>query len=221
MGRLEGAAPFLFVTIVVFSIYVVFSHRHHRLVQLAIGALVASLLWFAMRPVFNLFLIYNPGYGFTFGSFKSLFVVIIWIYFSFIAFLIGAEVAASIGRAETAFLKTLVEGDKNVPLRIIGKYVILNRKRHLRGGLGNEMYSVLSRVAIMKGATEIAYSRRKYRRNVLFTVGPGRLAVALDAVELVATSREHKQADERASRIRHRDPQDLAGRGREINTMID
>ena len=30
LGRLEGAAPFLFVTIVVFSLYLVFSHRRHR-----------------------------------------------------------------------------------------------------------------------------------------------------------------------------------------------
>jgi membrane protein len=229
LGRLEGAAPFLFVTIVVFSIYVVFSHRHHRLVQLAIGALVASLLWFAMRPVFNLFLIYNPGYGFTFGSFKSLFVVIIWIYFSFIAFLIGAEVAASLGRLETAVIKTLVEGDRNVPLRIIARYVKYYEPGSVifkEGDSGTEMYSVLKgRVAIRKGATEISVlPEGKYFGEMSYLLSAPRVvtAVALDAVELVAISHEN------INRLMNEYPefvigmlQELAGRLREINTMID
>jgi len=60
--------------------------------------LVTSLLWFALRPAFYFFLTYNPGYGFAFGSFKSLFVVLMWIYLSLALFLFGAEIVASIGR---------------------------------------------------------------------------------------------------------------------------
>ena len=194
-----------------------------------IGALVASLLWFAMRPAFNLFLLYNPGYGFTFGSFKSLFVVIIWIYFSFIAFLIGAEVAASLGRLETALIKTLVEGDRNVPLRIIAKYVKYYEPGSVifkEGDPGTEMYSVLKgRVAIRKGATEIAViPEGKYFGEMSYLLSAPRVvtAVALDAVELVAISHEN------INKLMNEYPefviamlQELAGRLREINKMID
>ena len=50
-----------------------------------------------MTPAFHLFITYNPGYGFAFGSFKSLFVVIIWIDYSLVVFLFGAEITASLG----------------------------------------------------------------------------------------------------------------------------
>jgi len=228
LGHLEGAAPFLFVIIVVFLLYLVFSHRR-RIMYLVIGALVASLLWFAMRPAFNLFLLYNPGYGFAFGSFKSLFVVILWIYFSFIAFLIGAEVAASLGRDETAFIKTLVEGGKNVPMRIIGKYV----KYFEQGGVifregdrGTEMYFVLKgRVAIMKGENELAViPEGKYFGEMSYLLSAPRVvtAVALDAVELVAISHEN------INRLMTEYPEfviemlrEMAGRLRETNRLID
>jgi membrane protein len=197
LGYLEGVTPFLFITVVVFLLYLVFSHRR-RVMHLMIGALATSLLWFAMRPAFNLFLLYNPGYGFAFGSFKSLFVVIIWIYCSFVAFLAGAEIAASLGRDETAFIKKLMEGGKNVPLRIIGKYVKSFEKGSViftEGERGMEMYSVLKgRVAIMKGGKELAVipEGRCFGEMSYFLSAPRvATAVALDEVELVAIGNEN------------------------------
>lgn len=96
LGHVESVLLFLFITTVVFLLYRVFSDGH-RIIHLVVGALAASLLWFAMRPVFHLFLLYNPGYGFAFGSFKSLFIVIIWIHFSLVVFLAGAEIAENLG----------------------------------------------------------------------------------------------------------------------------
>lgn len=90
-------APFIVFTVVVLALYFTFSTRA-RFHHLVIGSLVTSLLWFALRPGFYFFLIYNPGYGFAFGSFKSLFVVFMWIYLSMALFLFGAEIVASIGR---------------------------------------------------------------------------------------------------------------------------
>jgi len=228
LSHLENAAPFLFITIVVFSLYLVFSHRR-RNIDLLIGALVASLLWFAMRPVFNLFLLYNPGYGFAFGSFKSLFIVIIWIYCSFIAFLIGAEIVASLGRGETAFIKKLVEGGRNLPLRIIGKYVKYYEKGSVifkEGEQGGEMYSVLKgRVAIVKGEKEIAViPEGKYFGEMSYLLLAPRVvtAVALDDVELVAISHEN------INRLMNEYPefviemlQEMAVRLREMNKLID
>jgi membrane protein len=197
LGYLGGATPFLFITVIIFSIYRVFSARS-RLLHLLIGALAASSLWFAMRPAFQLFFVYNPGYGFAFGSFKSLFVVIIWIYCSLVAFLVGAELAASLGRDETVFIKKLMEGGKNVPLRIISKYVKYYEKGSVifrEGEQGSEMYSVLKgRVAIVMGGKEHAViPTGKFFGEMAYLLSAPRVAnaVALDDVELVAVSKEN------------------------------
>jgi membrane protein len=150
----EGVMPVLFFVLVIFTLYLLFSRRVPRIHLLA-GAAVAALLWFSMRPAFHLFIMYNPGYGFAFGSFKSLFVVIIWIYCSFVVFLFGAEIAASLGRDETVFIKKLMEGSRSVPSRIRDKYVLNAEAGSVvfsEGDQGKEMYSILKgRVAIRKG----------------------------------------------------------------------
>jgi membrane protein len=105
LGHVGSALPFLFITTVVFLFYRLYSDGR-RIIHLVVGALAASLLWFVMRPAFHLFLLYNPGYGFAFGSFKSLFVVIIWIHFSLVVFLAGAEIAVNLGGMERSSRRT-------------------------------------------------------------------------------------------------------------------
>lgn len=188
---LQGVVPFLFITAVIVLLYKVFSDRR-RSINLVIGAVAASLLWFAMRPVFHLFLLYNPGYGFAFGSFKSLFVVIIWIYCSFIVFLAGAEIAASLGRDDTTFIKKLMEGRTNVPSGIIRKYVKRYEKESVifeEGDRGTEIYSVLKgRVALRKDGKEIGkVDEGQFFGEMSFLLSTPRTttAVAIDDVDLV------------------------------------
>jgi len=197
LGPFGQVMSFLFVTAVVFLLYLVFSKRA-RPEHLVIGALVTSLLWFAMRPVFGLFLMYNPGYGFAFGSFKSLFVVIIWIYASLVLFLLGAEIAASLGRDETVFIKHLMEGRRNVPLEVVERYVAKHKKGSVifnEGDPGNEMFSVLTgSVAIRRGEKEIAVitSGMCFGGMSFFLSSPRvAMAVALEDVELVIISRNN------------------------------
>jgi membrane protein len=197
LGYFEGIAQFLFITLVVFFLYAVFSQRRN-ITHLMIGALVTSCLWFAMRPAFNLFLLYNPGYGFAFGSFKSLFVVIIWIYCSLVVFLAGAEIAASLGRDETIFNKKLIVEGKNIPSRIISKYINYYEKGSIifrEGDRGMEMYSVLKgRVAIRKGDEGIGViTEGKCFGEMSFLLSLPRVvtATALDDVEVVAISNEN------------------------------
>lgn len=227
-GYIGGMAPFLFVTIVLFSIYLVFSARA-RLHHLLIGALAASSLWFAMRPVFHLFLVYNPGYGFAFGSFKSLFVVLIWIYCSFVAFLVGAEIAAGLGRVDTVFIRRLMEGEKNVPVRIKDKYVKYYEKGSVifrEGEQGTEMYSVLQgSVKIVKGEQELAViPKGKFFGEMSYLLSAQRVAaaVALDDVELVAIGNEN------IIKLMNEDPEfilemlrDIARRLQATNNLID
>ena len=224
----ERAAPFLFITLIVFCLYFVFSHRH-RIIHLAVGALVTSLLWFAMRPAFHLFLLYNPGYGFAFGSFKSLFVVIIWIYCSLVVFLAGAEIAASLGRDETIFIKKLMEGRENIPPRIIRKYVNYYEKGSIifkEGDRGTEMYSLLKgRVAIRKGDEGIdVIPEGTYFGEMSYLLSSKRVvtASALDDVALVAITNES------INNLMNEYPQfiiemlrDMAKRLRETNKLID
>ncbi len=194
---IEEIAPFFVVTGAVFAIYFTFS-SNVRTRNLLIGSLVTSLLWFAMRPAFHLFLTYNPGYGFAFGSFKSLFVVIIWIYFSLALFLFGAEITASLGRDDTLFIKKLMEGKKNVPPGIIAQYVVRYEKGSIiysEGQPGNEMFSVLTgRVSIRKGETEIAIiPQGKSFGGLSYLLSSPRAttAVALEDVELVTLNIEN------------------------------
>ncbi len=198
-------------------------------INLVIGALATSLLWFAMRPLFHLFLLYNPGYGFAFGSFKSLFVVIIWIYCSLVVFLLGAEFAAALGRDETAFIKKLMEGKKGVPARIISKYVLTREKGSVifnEGEPGTEMFSVLKgKVAIRKGGRELAViTEGRCFGGMSFLLSSPRMAqaVALEDVELVAVGNENIE------NLMNEYPayiveilRDMAARLRETNTVID
>jgi membrane protein len=197
LGYLEGAVPFLFITAVIFILFLVFSARAQKL-HLLIGALATSVLWFAMRPAFHLFLTYNPGYGFAFGSFKSLFVVIIWIYCSLVVFLLGAEVAASIGREETVFIKKLMEGKTTVPSAVIDKYVVRYEQGDTifrEGDPGDKMYSVLKgRVAIRRGDKDIGtIPEGEYFGGLSFLLASKQVATAtaLEAVELVAITNEN------------------------------
>jgi membrane protein len=219
---------FFFVTTVVFVLYRVFSHRP-RPGHLFVGALATSLFWFAMRPLFHLFLMYNPGYGFAFGSFKSLFVVIIWIHVSLILFLLGAEIAASLGKDETIFIRHLMDGKRGVPAGVLEKYVV----RHGRGSVifnegdpGNRMFSVLTgSVAIRKGEQEIAVIQAgKCFGGMSFLLSSPRLAmaVALEDVEVVVISSEN------IGNLMNEYPdvvleifREMAERIREINNTID
>ncbi len=196
-GYLEEPGFFIVVTGVVFALYFTFSKRR-RWRHLLAGALAASLLWFALRPVFHLFLTFNPGYGFAFGSFKSLFVVIIWIYISMALFLFGAEIAAGLGRSDAVHLKNLMEGRTNIPAGIADRCL----HRYAQGAVifrdgdpGNEMYSVLrGRVAIRKGGRDLSViPRGKSFGGLSFLLSSPRVAtaVALEEVELVALNNEN------------------------------
>jgi len=193
----EGIIPFLFITAVVFSLFLVFSSQTRKL-HLLIGSLAVSLLWFAMRPAFTLFLTYNPGYGFAFGSFKSLFVVVIWIYCSLVVFLIGAEIAASLGREETVFIKKLMEGKKSVPSTFIERYVIRFAQGDTifrDGDPGDEMYSVLKgKVAIRREEKEIGtLSEGECFGGLSFLLASKRVvtATAIEDVELVTINNKN------------------------------
>lgn len=105
----ETALPYFIFLGIVFISYMAFSPRTRPAYLLA-GAFVATSIWFLMRPAFNVFLTYNAGFGFMFGSLKSIFIAVIWIYLSQCIYLFGAEVSASLRRREAVVIKRLMDG---------------------------------------------------------------------------------------------------------------
>jgi len=194
---LGGFVQFLFIVAAFFLLYLAFSRRF-RPANLAAGALASAGLWYLMGPLFHRFLAYNPGYGLAFGSFKSLFVVIIWIYYSLVVFLLGAEIAAALERRETVFLKHLMAGKRNLPAAVAEKFIVRygpGETIFTEGDAGDQMFSILKgNVTIVKGGRIIAtVTTGQYFGVVSFLLATPRIAdaVAQDDVELVMINRQN------------------------------
>lgn len=194
---LQETAFFGIMTSVVLALYFTFSKKN-RLRNLIAGALVTSILWFSLRPAFHAFLTFNPGYGFAFGSFKSIFVVIIWIYISFVLFLFGAEVAACLGRDEAVYIKHLMEGRTDIPARVAGRHVVRHQSGSIifrDGDRGDEMFSVLKgKVSIRAEGKEVAVipQGKSFGGLSFFLSSPrSATAVAMEDVELVILNNEN------------------------------
>ena len=194
---LGGFMQYLFIVAAFFLLYLAFS-RKYRPANLAAGALTSAGLWYLMGPLFHRFLTFNPGYGLAFGSFKSLFVVIIWIYYSLVVFLIGAEIAASLERRETVFLKRLMAGKRGLPAGVEERFIVRygpGDTIFAEGVAGDEMFSVLKgTVTIMKGGRVLAtLTAGQYFGVVSFLLETPRIAaaVAQDEVELVMITRKN------------------------------
>ncbi|MFA5074259.1 MAG: YhjD/YihY/BrkB family envelope integrity protein [Nitrospirota bacterium] len=197
LGYFERVIPFIFITAIVFLLYFAFSGKA-RIRHLIFGALITSVLWFIMTPAFHMFLTYNPGYGFAFGSFKSLFVIIIWIYYSLMVFLIGAEFAATLGREQTVLIRNLMIGSKNIPAEAVRKYVVSFTKGSVifnEGDPGDVMYRVYQgSVELRKGDTLLSTIQEgKCFGAISFLLSLPRRAVAIarEDVSLVVIKNEN------------------------------
>ena len=225
---LGGFMQYLFIAAAFFLLYLAFS-RKFLPVNLAAGALTGAGLWYLMGPLFHRFLTFNPGYGLAFGSFKSLFVVIIWIYYSHVVFLIGAEIAACLERRETVFLKRLMAGKWDLPAGVAERFIAQygpGETIFTEGDAGDQMFSVLKgNVTIRKGGTVIAtVSAGQYFGVVSFLLTTPRIAaaVARDEVELVMITRQN------LTNLMHESPEfvlamlrETALRLRETNRLIE
>jgi membrane protein len=179
---LNLALPFGLTVLLVWGVYFAFTPRVSERHLLA-GAVTTTLFWFLLRPAFTLFLTHDPGYGFAFGSFKSIFIVIIWIYYSLAVLLFGAEVVAALHRGDTLMIKRLMEGKRGLP--------VLGRNRLLletpagweffrEGDSGLDMFYVLAGVVrIHRGGQELArIGQGKFFGEMTFLLGMDRSASA-------------------------------------------
>jgi len=108
---LGSLVPFLLCVGFLGLFFRVFSPVRLTRGQWLLGAVCVALLWAVMRHLFVLFMQYNPNYGYAFGSLKAIFLLIVWVYYSFAALLLGAEIMANTYRRDALLLRDLLQND--------------------------------------------------------------------------------------------------------------
>jgi len=179
---LSYVLPFGLTVLLVWGVYFAFTAKARKTHLLA-GALTTAALWFILRPAFTLFLTHDPGYGFAFGSFKSIFIVVIWIYYSMAALLFGAEVVAAQHRSETVLIHRLMEG-RGVPFKGDTRLVLDAPAGWVffrEGDPGEEMFFVLAgTVSIRREGRQLALiGNGKIFGEMTFLLGQVRSATAV------------------------------------------
>ena len=164
-----SGAPFLVTWVVIAFSYLVFSPVHLRRTHLLTGASVTAGLLMVIRPLFGWFLKVNPDYGYAFGSLKAIFLLLIWVYYTFAAVLLGAEIIAAQRRKEALLLRGLFAPPGAAGRRAEGMPALMEPfMRSLppggvlfgEGEPGAEMYYVVEgSVVLSKGGRELKTMR--------------------------------------------------------------
>jgi len=182
--------------------YRVFSSVRLRWSHLLAGALTTTLLMWIIRPLFGWVLRFNPDYGYVFGSLKAIFLLIIWVYYTFAVVLFGAEVIAAVRRRNSLLLGRLLLGAsplKRSALRLMARFVrTLSQGEILfeEGSSGREMFYVLSgQIAIVKkGRTIKVLKPGEYFGEMSMLLNAPRTASAViraPETQVVAISEEY------------------------------
>jgi membrane protein len=166
---LNWLASILVSTLSIALFYRTFSPATTHWRHILIGSFVTALLWAAMRPMFSLFLLANHSYGMIFGGMKNLFLSIGWLYYCFVAFLIGTEIIATLQKREVLMLRGLfleeppdIHQYHNQLMALFGHHYKQNDHPFKEGDTGNHMFYILS------GQVEIRHTGELLRK-----LGPG------------------------------------------------
>lgn len=90
LRTINGGVSFLLITVLFAAIYKVLPDCKVEWTDVALGALVTSLLFLAGKFLIGLY-ISNSAFASSYGSAGSLLVILLWIYYSAQIFLLGAE----------------------------------------------------------------------------------------------------------------------------------
>ncbi|MBI4839057.1 MAG: YihY family inner membrane protein [Nitrospirae bacterium] len=144
------AAPLFMIMLFMSFFYLIFSPVKLKTGYILTGAAVTALLWALMSPLFSIFLTYNPDYGVAFGSLKAVFILFVWVYYSFSVILFGIEVIANVRKKEAlllkgVFLEPQVSDKKHRRLmKKFGKSYNSGEIIFKEGDIGSDMFFVLS-----------------------------------------------------------------------------
>jgi len=171
--------------------------------HILIGSIVTGLLWLAMRPAFTLFLSLSQSYGSVFGGMKNMFVSIVWLYYTFIVFLLGTELIATLHKKDVLLLKGLfneMPDDKahylNELMTRYGKTYKAGDYIYKEGDEGHEIYYVVD------GQLQLIHQNRilrdlnagDYFGEMAFLTGTARYAdakVSTDHTQIIVISAEN------------------------------
>ncbi|NOY22586.1 MAG: YihY/virulence factor BrkB family protein [Acidobacteria bacterium] len=84
----------IFLETIFFALsYKYMSHVHLSFRKALIGGFVATILWEILKHIFGFYIVSIKLYSLVYGSIGSLILLILWIYYSILIYLFGAEVA--------------------------------------------------------------------------------------------------------------------------------
>ncbi len=179
-------ASYFLTAAVIAVFYLVFIPVRVPFSYIVTGSALTTLLWGVIRPVFGLFLSYNPQYGITFGSLKALFIIIIWIYYSFSVLLFGTELIANLRRKDVLMLRGLfyeTHTDRRTQKlkRKFGRDYKAGEVIFKEGEKGSEMFYILSGSVrlIKKGQTLRIMRKGEYFGEMALLIGTSRTTSAL------------------------------------------
>lgn len=190
-------------------IHYVFAPVRLRVFAVMTGGLVTAILLGLMGPIFTTIMKFNPDYGYAFGSLKAVFLLLIWIYYSFVTILLGIEVAACIHWREAILVRELfVSPEKRHKYaERLRQYRQGYEENHLiftEGDPGDSMYYIISgAVRLTRGEQVLRVMRAgeyfgemamllKANRSATAVVSePGTQLVAISAANMDAVLRHN------------------------------
>ena len=149
---------FLLMVLVVMFVYRVFSPVRLAKGPLLAGSLTAAIMLGVVRPMFGVFLRFNPDYGYAFGFLKAVFLVVVWVYVTFAILLFGACVAATVRRREALVLRGLFlqERSPRASNALLRRFTRTYDDGHVlfrEGEVGHEMFYVVEGAVALKRGT--------------------------------------------------------------------
>lgn len=94
--RLLSLMPFVFTWLAFAGVYTLVPHQRVRFRYALLGGLVAALLFSFATDLFRLYITNFPSQQIIYGALAVIPILFIWIYFSWLIVLIGAEVTATL-----------------------------------------------------------------------------------------------------------------------------
>ncbi len=184
-----AVGPFLLILVFLAIFYFLFAPRVSPR-HLAVGTVITAVAWIAMKWMFSFFITLNPAYGVAFGSLQAVFIVIAWVYVSFIVILFGAEFMAALGMREALLLKEVFASPARFQRRekLLHKYIqsISDGEVICREGeRGSSMFYLLEgEVEIRRaGATPRRLGPKEFFGEIAMLLGGDRSATAIAAAQ--------------------------------------
>jgi membrane protein len=99
--------PVFFIALTLYVIYIFFPNTKVKTLPAAFGAILAAFLWFSIQNIYISLQVGVAKYNAIYGSFATLPLFLIWMYFGWIFILAGAQVAFAVQNQTTYRLRKI------------------------------------------------------------------------------------------------------------------